>query len=77
MCFSTHRWINGETSERRRSMVKKIQLDFDMITEIDLHDNAVYVVARGRIISVDPPPSCYGKQEISLQKDVPIHTEIK
>jgi len=58
-------------------MVKKIQLDSDMITKIDLHDNAVYIVARGRIISVDPPPSDYGKQEISWQKGVSTHSENK
>ncbi|UQW98165.1 DUF3954 domain-containing protein [Rummeliibacillus sp. G93] len=58
-------------------MVKNIQQDSDMIAEIDLHDNAVYVVAGGRIISVDPPPSGYGKQEISWHKGEPTHSEIK
>lgn len=58
-------------------MVKKIQTDSDMIVEIDLHDNAVYVVAGGRITQVDSPSSGYGKQEISWYKGEPTHSEIK
>jgi len=52
---------------------KKIQTVSDMTAEIDLHDNAVYVVAGGQIIQVDSPPSGYGKEEISWYKGEPTH----
>ena len=56
-------------------LVRKI--DEDLIVEIDLHENAVYVVCDGQLKVVDPPPTGYGKQEISWQKGVPTHSEIK
>ncbi|MFJ8262700.1 DUF3954 domain-containing protein [Rummeliibacillus sp. NPDC094406] len=53
------------------------EIDPDMIAEIDLHENAVYVVSCGQLKVVDPPPTGYGKQEISWQKGMPTHSEIK
>ncbi|WP_243881341.1 DUF3954 domain-containing protein [Rummeliibacillus suwonensis] len=52
-------------------------LESKMIAEIDLHENAVYVVCKGKLQPVDPPPTGYGKQEISWQKGMPTHSEIK
>lgn len=56
---------------------RQLQTDPDMIAEIDLNENAVYVVCQGRLQAVDPPPTGYGKQEISWQKGIPTHSEIK
>ncbi len=56
-------------------MVRKI--DEDMISKVDLSINAVYVVCDGHIIQLDTPPNGYGKQEISWQKGMPTHSEIK
>lgn len=49
----------------RHNTVKKFPLDSNMFAEIDLHDNAGYVVTKGRIIKVERPPSGYGKLENS------------
>ncbi|HWI47388.1 MAG TPA: DUF3954 domain-containing protein [Rummeliibacillus sp.] len=56
-------------------MVRKI--DEDLIAENDLHENAVYVVCDGQLKVVAPPPTGYGKQEISWHKGIPTHSEMK
>ncbi|WP_245890109.1 DUF3954 domain-containing protein [Rummeliibacillus pycnus] len=53
------------------------EIDPDMIAEIDLHENAVYVVCDGQLKVVDPPSTGYGKQEISWHNGMPTHSEIK
>ncbi|MGR6896976.1 DUF3954 domain-containing protein [Rummeliibacillus sp. BSL5] len=57
-------------------MVKKIK-EHIMIAEIDLCKNAVYVVCDGQLIHLDTPLNGYGKQEISWQRGLPTHSEIK
>lgn len=46
-------------------------IDPDMIAEIDLHENAVYVVCNGKIHPVDTPPTGYGTQVINWQNGDP------
>ncbi|MGE7922358.1 DUF3954 domain-containing protein [Viridibacillus arvi] len=53
------------------------QLETDMIAQVDLYRNAVYVVADGQMTPVDAPPTGFGKQEISWQNGKPTHSEIK
>lgn len=63
-------------------MVKKLNedevtnIDPDMIAEIDLHENAVYVVCQGKLQAVDMPPSGYGTQLIFWREGKPTHSEI-
>lgn len=52
-------------------------LERKMIAEIDLHENAVYIVAGGKLITIENPPLGYGKQEISWQNGKPTHFDIK
>ncbi|RIJ64100.1 DUF3954 domain-containing protein [Rummeliibacillus sp. POC4] len=47
-----------------------------MIAEIDLNENAVYVVCQGRLQAVDPPPTGYGRQEVFWQNGEPKLAEI-
>jgi hypothetical protein len=53
------------------------QLRDDMIAEVNLYKNAVYDVSDGQLKPVDPPPTGFGKQEISWQNGKPTHSEIK
>ncbi|WP_233548094.1 DUF3954 domain-containing protein [Rummeliibacillus sp. POC4] len=55
---------------------RQLQTDPDMIAEIDLNENAVYVVCQGRLQAVDPPPTGYGRQEVFWQNGEPKLAEI-
>ncbi|MEK5483415.1 MULTISPECIES: hypothetical protein [unclassified Viridibacillus] len=37
----------------------------DMIAEVNLYEDALYFVSDGQFKAVDPPPTGFGKQEIS------------
>lgn len=52
------------------------EIDPNMIAEIDLHENAVYVVCQGKLQEVDTPPSGYGTQLIYWREGKPTHSEI-
>lgn len=41
--------------------------------EINLSENAVYIVRGGKLIQIDNPPLGFGKQEINWQDGKPTH----
>lgn len=47
-----------------------------MKAEVDLRENAVYMVKDGRLIKVDIPGDGYGKQVITWQDRKPSHYEV-
>ncbi|RIJ63622.1 DUF3954 domain-containing protein [Rummeliibacillus sp. POC4] len=55
---------------------RQLQTDPDMIAEVDLHENAVYVVCQGKLQIVDTPPTGYGTQLIYWREGKPTHSEI-
>lgn len=55
---------------------RQLQTDPDMIAEVDLHENAVYVVCQGKLQIVDTPPTGYGQQVINWYDSKPTIGEI-
>ena len=49
----------------------------DMKAEIDLLENAVYMVRKGVLVKVDKPPYGFGKQIITWQDGKPVTCEIR
>lgn len=47
------------------------------IREIDLTENAVYVVSDNKITKLDSPTKGFGKQEVTWRHGKPTHSEIK
>ncbi|WLR57770.1 DUF3954 domain-containing protein [Mesobacillus subterraneus] len=47
-----------------------------MTVEIDLMQNATYIVKDGHLTVVDTPPKGFGKQVISWQNGKPSHYEL-
>ncbi len=48
----------------------------NLVTEINLNENAVYQVIDGEVEKVDTPPKGFGKQVITWQDGKPIYYEI-
>lgn len=48
----------------------------EMKVEIDLHENAVYMIREGELVKVDVPGDGYGKQVITWQGGKPTHYEV-
>lgn len=57
--------------------VKEIKVNADtMKAEIDLMENATYIVKDGKVDLVDNLPNGFGKQIITWQNGKPTHTEL-
>lgn len=55
----------------------KVNLALEKMTvEIDLMQNATYIVKDGHLTVVDTPPKGFGKQVISWQNGKPSHYEL-